>query len=81
MCIWPALLSADHTTAPTLQMSHMLLSSHQAWLSLPSPAGNPHHLSPAVLLRQNLTYSSQLGKLPTSAQYHQPHSLALAVQA
>lgn len=72
-CIWPVLLSADHTPASTFPAEPQLTE-----LSLLT---EPGLVSPAVLPRQESNISSQLGKLATSALYLQSLNLAPAVQA
>lgn len=79
-CIWPVLLSADHTSASTFQLSHRFYFL-QSLALFPQLCWEPHHPMPAVLPRNEPSISSQLGKLPTSALYLQPLYLAPAVQA
>lgn len=80
-CIWPVLLSADHTSASTFQLSHRPPHFSQSLALFPQLCWEPHHPMSAVFPRQEHNTSSQLGKLPTSALYLQPLNLAPAVQA
>lgn len=79
--IWPTLLSANHTSASTFQLSHRPTHFSQSLALFPQLCWEPHRPMPAVLPRQESNTSSQLGKLPTSAPYPQPLNLGPAVRA